>query len=81
MKGAGPLARRLSDPYRANECERDMSLSGRERAEGFTTCCAVADAVVAVTAPFPSERAEGFNIVVTGVLSFRRPVGLWLRNP
>jgi adenylate kinase len=63
MKGAGALARRLSDPYRANECERDMSLSGRERAEGFpafAVAVAVTVAVaVAVTQQFPSERAEG----------------------
>ena len=40
-----------------------MSLSGRERAEGFTNAVAVAVAViVAVTASFPSERAEGFTI-------------------
>jgi hypothetical protein len=45
MKGAGALACRLGDPYRANERERDMSASGRERAEGFNTCGAVAVAV------------------------------------
>jgi hypothetical protein len=34
-----------------------MSLNGRERAEGFNTCCAVA-----VTVSSQSERAEGFPI-------------------
>jgi hypothetical protein len=42
-----------------------MSLSGRERAEGFPLCGAVAVAVavtIAVTPSFPSERAEDFPL-------------------
>jgi hypothetical protein len=42
-----------------SEANEDILLSGRERAEGFPLCYAVA---VTVTPSFPSERAEGFTI-------------------
>jgi hypothetical protein len=46
-----------------SEANEDILLSGRERAEGFPICCAVADTVAVVVTPSTqSERAEGFPI-------------------
>jgi hypothetical protein len=62
MKGAGALAFTSvaeRGPIRATAGSEDIPLSGRERAEGFNICGAVA---VAVAVSSSGERAEGFPI-------------------